>query len=387
MATVAPPRQRRPVLGRLLTSRTPRRVRTGEYYAILGIVLTLSLFGLLMVLSASSVTALYEYGNSWYEVLRQAAWFVIGLGVLFLMQRIDHHRLSLHITKAVWISLGLMVLPLLPVIGIAVNGARRWFGYGMLRIQPSEIAKLVMIVFAADLLTKRANRVHDWQAVMAPIMGLFIAFGFLLMAEPNLGTTMILAAILLVMMFVGGVRALPLFSITAGLAALAGLFAVAVPWRWNRIISYTDPWNDPAGVGLQSIQSRIGIASGGLRGLGLGASRVKWWFLPEADTDFIFAIVGEELGFIGCAVLIALLLGLGWFGIRTAKLATDRFGMLLAVGITTWILLQAFVNIGAVVGALPITGVPLPFVSAGGSSLIFTMAGVGILLNVANRES
>ena len=387
MATVAPPRQRRPVLGRLLTSRTPRRVRTGEYYAILGIVLTLSLFGLLMVLSASSVTALYEYGNSWYEVLRQAAWFVIGLGVLFLMQRIDHHRLSLHITKAVWISLGLMVLPLLPVIGIAVNGARRWFGYGMLRIQPSEIAKLVMIVFAADLLTKRANRVHDWQAVMAPIMGLFIAFGFLLMAEPNLGTTMILAAILLVMMFVGGVRAVPLFSITAGLAALAGLFAVAVPWRWNRIISYTDPWNDPAGVGLQSIQSRIGIASGGLRGLGLGASRVKWWFLPEADTDFIFAIVGEELGFIGCAVLIALLLGLGWFGIRTAKLATDRFGMLLAVGITTWILLQAFVNIGAVVGALPITGVPLPFVSAGGSSLIFTMAGVGILLNVANRES
>ena len=387
MATVAPPRQRRPVLGRLLTSRTPRRVRTGEYYAILGIVLTLSLFGLLMVLSASSVTALYEYGNSWYEVLRQAAWFVIGLGVLFLMQRIDHHRLSLHITKAVWISLGLMVLPLLPVIGIAVNGARRWFGYGMLRIQPSEIAKLVMIVFAADLLTKRANRVHDWQAVVAPIMGLFIAFAILLMAEPNLGTTMILAAILLVMMFVGGVRALPLFSITAGLAALAGLFAVAVPWRWNRIISYTDPWNDPAGVGLQSIQSRIGIASGGLRGLGLGASRVKWWFLPEADTDFIFAIVGEELGFIGCAVLIALLLGLGWFGIRTAKLATDRFGMLLAVGITTWILLQAFVNIGAVVGALPITGVPLPFVSAGGSSLIFTMAGVGILLNVANRES
>ena len=386
MAAVAPPRPRRSTLGRLLTSQSPRRVHTSDYYAIFGIVMALSLFGLLMVLSASSVTALYEHGNSWYEVGRQAGWFLLALGALFVMQRVDHHMLSRHITRALWISLGLMLLPLMPVIGISVNGASRWFGYGWVRIQPSEIAKLVMIVFAADLLARRENRVHDWQAVAAPIMGVFGVFAILLMAEPNLGTTIILAVILLVMMFVGGVRALPLISIGGILAGLAGLFAVTVPWRMRRLLSYTDPWNDPSGVGLQSIQSRIGIATGGLRGSGLGASRVKWWFLPEADTDFIFAIVGEELGFIGCAMVVALLLGLGFFGIRTAMRATDRFGMLLAVGITTWILLQAFVNIGAVVGALPITGVPLPFVSAGGSSLIFTMAGVGILLSVANRE-
>jgi cell division protein FtsW len=386
MATIAPPRQRRAMLGRLLTSQEPRRAHTTEYLALLGIVITLSLFGLLMVLSASSVTALYEHGSSWYEVSRQLLWFVLALGALFVMQRIDHHRLSRHITKGLWICGIMMLLPFMPVIGISVNGASRWFGYSWLRIQPSEITKLVMIVFAADLLSRRANRVHDWQAAMLPIMAVFGVFAVLLMAEPNLGTTIILAAILLIMMFVGGVGLLPLASVGLGLGALAGVFAVAVPWRMRRLMSYTDPWNDPSGIGLQSIQSRIGIATGGLRGVGLGGSRVKWWFLPEADTDFIFAIVGEELGLLGCALLVALLLGLGYFGIRTAMRATDRFGMLLAVGITSWILLQAFVNIGAVVGALPITGVPLPFVSAGGSSLIFTMAGVGILLSIANRE-
>jgi cell division protein FtsW len=387
MATIAPAPRRRTVIGRLLTSQKPRRAHTSDYYAILWIVMALSLFGLLMVLSASSVTALYEHGSSWYEVGRQVMWFLLALLALFGMQRLDYHRLSTHVTTAVWIALGLMVLPLMPVIGISVNGASRWFGFGMLRIQPSEIAKLVMIVFAADLLTRRELRVHDWQSVVVPIMGVFGAFAILLMAEPNLGTTIILATILLVMMFVGGVRAVPLLSIGGILAGLAAMFAIAVPWRMRRLLSYTDPWNDPSGIGLQSIQSRIGIATGGLRGLGLGASRVKWWFLPEADTDFIFAIVGEELGFIGCVVVVALLLGLGVFGIRTAMRATDRFGMLLAVGITTWILLQAFVNIGAVVGALPITGVPLPFISAGGSSLIFTMIGVGILLSVANRDT
>ncbi len=387
MAVVAPVRTRRAVLGRLLTSRAPSRTRTTEYYAIFGIVMVLGLFGLLMVLSASSVTALYEHGNSWYEVIRQSGWFMMAMVALWVVQRIDLSLLSRHINRAVVATMALMVLPLLPVIGISVNGARRWFGYSWVRIQPSEIAKLVMIVFAADLLTRRANRVHDWQQVLLPIMAVFGVFALLLMAEPNLGTTMVLASILLVMMFVGGVTWRPLASITALFVGAAALFAFAVPWRMRRLVSYTDPWNDPSGIGLQSIQSRIGIATGGLRGVGLGGSRVKWWFLPEADTDFIFAIVGEELGLIGCVMVVAVLLGLGYFGIRTAMRATDRFGMLLAVGITTWIVLQAFVNIGAVVGALPITGVPLPFVSAGGSSLIFTMAGVGILLRVANRDS
>lgn len=385
MATVSRLRTPRSPVARLLDTRRPRRAHTSEYLWILGIVITLSLFGLLMVLSASSVTALYEHGNSWYEVGRQAAWFLIALGVLWVVQRIDYHHLSRHINKAVIAAIGLMFLPLMPVIGISVNGARRWFGVGFLRIQPSEIVKLVLIVFAADLLTKRAKEVHDWQRVVLPLMGVFGAFAVLLMAQPNLGTTMILAMIMLVMMFVAGVPWKPFTVIAVVLASMAAAFAVAVPWRLTRLISYTDPWSDPSGAGHQAIQSRVGLADGGLFGVGLGGSRVKWWFLPEAETDFIFAIVGEELGLLGCAFVVSMLLGLGVVGIRTASRATDRFGMLLAVGITTWIVLQAFVNIGAVVGALPITGVPLPFVSAGGSSLIFTMAGVGVLLSVANR--
>lgn len=386
MAVIAPERSRRTMIGRILTSQQ-RRVRTNDYYAILGIVMALSLFGLLMVLSASSVTSLYEHGSSWYELSRQAVWFVAGMIALWLFQRLDLSLLSRYINKAVGVSMALMVLPLLPVIGIAVNGARRWFGYSWVRIQPSEIAKFVMIVFAADVLTRKANRVHDWQQVLLPIMGVFGCFAILLMAEPNLGTTLVMATILLVMMFVGGVTWRPLATLTGLFVGAAVLFAVAVPWRMRRLVSYTDPWNDPSGIGLQSIQSRIGIATGGLHGVGLGGSRIKWWFLPEADTDFIFAIVGEELGLIGCVTVVALLVGLAFFGIRTAKRATDRFGLLLAVGLTSWIVLQAFVNIGAVVGALPITGVPLPFVSAGGSSLIFTMAGVGVLLRIANRNS
>ena len=385
MATVSRLRTQRFPSARLLTARRPRREHTSDYLWILGIVITLSLFGLLMVLSASSVTALYEHGNSWYEVGRQAMWVVIALIVLWFVQRIDYHVYSRYIGRAVLVSIGLMFLPLMPVIGISVNGARRWFGIGFLRIQPSEIVKLVMIVFAADLLTRRAKEVHDWQRVLAPIMGVFGVFAVLLMAQPNLGTTMILALIMLTMLFVGGVTWRPFLMITVVLGSLAAAFAIAVPWRLTRLISYTDPWSDPSGAGHQAIQSRIGLADGGLFGVGLGGSRVKWWFLPEAETDFIFAIVGEELGLLGCAFVISMLVGLAGIGIRTAQRATDRFGMLLAVGITTWIVLQAFVNIGAVVGALPITGVPLPFVSAGGSSLIFTMAGVGVLLSVANR--
>lgn len=378
---------RRPVLGRVLLAREPGRRRTTEYNAILGIVLVLSLFGLLMVLSASSVTALYEHGNSWYETIRQAGWFVLAVLALWVTQRVDHAFLRRYARAGFVAAMALLVLPLLPVIGIEVNGSSRWFGYGMFRIQPSELAKLAMIVFVARVLTDRADTMRDWRAVLKPILGAVAVFALLLMLEPNLGTTMIVVAIVLLMLFVGGLPTGPLIGLVVTFVMLASVAAFRVSWRFKRLLSYTDPWSDPLGTGLQSIQSRVGIATGGLRGVGLGNSRVKWLFLPEADTDFIFAIVGEELGLLGCLTVIALLLGLGWFGIRTAMRATDRFGMLLATGITSWILLQAFVNIGAVVGLLPITGVPLPFVSAGGSSLIFTMAAVGVLLSVANRET
>ena len=387
MATAAHAPEPRWGLGRLMGSRERRAAVSAPYRRILAIVIILNLFGLLMVLSASSVTSLDVYGNSWYQVLRQAVWFVLSLGALWFTQRTDYERYAAHIGKLVVAAWALLLLPLMPIVGISVNGSSRWFGFGVLRIQPSEIAKLVLVVFTADLLTKRANRINDWQQTLAPIMGVFVCFALLLMLEPNLGTTIIIAAVLMVMMFVGGVGTVPLLGLLGVLGAAAAFFAFSVPFRFRRLMAYGDPWKDAQGTGYQALQSRVGLANGGILGLGLGSSRVKWGYLPEADTDFILAIIGEELGLIGCMVIVGLLLAFGYLGVRVALRAPDRMGMLLATGITAWIMLQAFVNIGAVVGAIPITGVPLPFVSAGGSSLIFTMAGVGMLLNVAKRTS
>jgi cell division protein FtsW len=242
-----------------------------------------------------------------------------------------------------------------------------------------------VIVFAADLLARRADKAYDWRLTLKPVMAVFGVFAVLLMLQPNLGTTIILAAIVLALLFVAGVPGKPL-GVTVGLlAAGATFFAVAEPYRFRRLMAFRDPWADPLNTGFQTIQSQVGLANGGLLGTGLGEGRAKWGFLPEAHTDFIFAIVGEELGLLGALTVVALFVGLGLLGVRTALRAPDRFGMLLAAGITTWILVQAFVNIGAVVGVLPITGVPLPFVSSGGSSLLFTMAATGLLLNIARQ--
>jgi cell division protein FtsW len=208
----------------------------------------------------------------------------------------------------------------------------------------------------------------------------------LLMLQPNLGTTIILAGIMLVMLLVAGIPGRPLAAVTGVLVAAATAFAFLEPYRFRRLMGFKDPWADPLNTGFQTIQSQVGLANGGWLGTGLGQGRAKWGFLPEAHTDFIYAIIGEEMGLLGSLFVIALFLSFALFGVRIALRATDRFGMLLATGITTWILAQAFVNIGACVGVLPITGVPLPFVSAGGSSLLFTMAASGILLNVARQE-
>jgi hypothetical protein len=237
-----------------------------------------------------------------------------------------------------------------------------------------------------DWFSRHARRVLHERACAGEDMT-EVRRSLLLMLEPNLGTTIIIAAVLMVMMFVGGVGTVPLAGLLGILGAGAAFFAFSVPFRFRRLMAYGDPWKDAQGTGYQALQSRIGLANGGIFGLGLGSSRVKWGYLPEADTDFILAIIGEELGLIGCTVIVGLLLAFGCLGVQVALHAPDRMGMLLATGITTWIMIQAFVNIGAVVGAIPITGVPLPFVSAGGSSLIFTMAGVGILLNVAKRTT
>jgi len=352
---------------------------------LFAIVVVLNLFGLVMVLSASAVTALYEYGSPWYQFQRQFLWLCLGSAALLVTLRVDYHRWRRYTTPLLLASMGLLVLVLVPGLGVNVNGASRWLGFGQLRIQPSEMAKLTVVLFVADLLARRGDKVRDWRLGLKPVMVVFGAVALLFLLQPNLGTAIILGSIVLIMLFVAGAPLRPLGITVAGLTVGAVVLAFAEPYRFRRLMAFRDPWADPLNTGFQTVQSQTGIANGGLFGTGIGEGRAKWGFLPEAHTDFIYAIIGEELGLLGALSVVALFVALGLLGVRTALRAPDRFGMLVATGVTAWILVQAFVNIGAVVGVLPITGVPLPFVSAGGSSLLFTMIAAGLLLNIARQ--
>ena len=252
-------------------------------------------------------------------------------------------------------------------------------------MQPSEIAKLALLVYAADVLTRQEQKVGDWRRALRPVMLVFTLFAFLIMREPDLASTMVLTVILGALLVVGGIRARHLAAIGGAAIAAVTAFALFVPFRRARMLTFLDPWHDKSNTGYQVTQSLIALGSGGWTGVGLGQSRAKWRFLPAAHTDFIFAIVGEELGLFGCLLVIGLFAALAYLGVRTALRAPDRFGMLLAGGITAWIVGQAVINIGSVVGLLPVSGIPLPFVSFGGTALVFTMVAAGLLGNVARQ--
>jgi cell division protein FtsW len=360
--------------------------RSTTFVGLFALAVILNLVGLLMVLSASAVDSFYEYGSAWYHFQRQFVWLLIGSVVLLVTMRVDYRRWRKLATPLLLGTIVLLVLVLVPGLGLNVNGASRWLGWGPIRVQPSEIAKLAVLVFVADLLARRAHRIDDTRLTLRPVTAVVGLLAVLIMAQPNLGTTIIVGVIAFVMLFVAGTPLRPLGIVAAAGAGLATLAALLEPYRMRRLLAFRDPWADPLNTGYQTIQSQISIANGGLVGVGLGEGRAKWGFLPFPHTDFIFAIIAEELGLLGGLFVVSLFIGFGVLGIRTALRAPDRFGMLLAAGITTWILVQAFVNIGAVVGALPITGVPLPFVSFGGSSLLVLMAATGVLLNVARQE-
>jgi len=368
------------------TARPVAPVRRSRVYAgLLAVIVTLNLLGLVMVLSASSVIALDTYGSSWYVVSRQAMWLLLGTIACGLVLRVDYQRWRRFSVPALAVSIGLLVLVLVPGLGTNVNGATRWLGYGPFSLQPSELAKLTLLLFVADLLARRAARVADLHVTLRPVAVVFGGIAVLLMLQPNLGTTLVMGSIVLSLLFVVGTPLVPLTGLAGAGAVVAAGLALWAPYRRARVLAFLDPWKDYQSTGYQNIQSLVGVASGGITGVGLGESRAKWGFLPYAHTDFIFAIIGEELGLIGAMVVVLLFVALILLGARAARLAPDRFGMLLATGITVWFGVQAFVNIGAVIGILPITGVPLPFVSYGGSSLLFSMLGAGLLLNVARQ--
>jgi len=366
----------------------PRRARGSHNPMFLGLAFLVAVFnllGLVMVLSASSVVALDEHGSSWYFVGRQAIWASAGTGVLLLVSRVDYRTWRRFAKPLLLASMVALVLVLVPAFGVRVNGAQRWLGTGSFLFQPAELVKLTMLVWVADLLARRVRSMHKTRATLRPVVVVLLAIATLVMLQPNLGTTIVIMSIGLGLCFVAGVPLAPLVRWGALGVATAVALALAAPYRRARVLSFMDPWSDPLHNGYQQIQSLVGLASGGFAGTGLGASRSKWGFLPFAHTDFIFSIVGEELGLVGALVVIALFVLFGVLGIRTALHAPDRFGMLLAVGVTIWFLVQAFVNIGAAIGVLPVTGVPLPFVSFGGSSLMFSMAAAGLLLAVARK--
>jgi len=347
------------------------------------VVAVLTLLGSVMILSASSVWAVSEAGSPFAVFLKQCAWVVISSVALFLGARLDYHRWASLVPVLVLGALGLLVAVLVPGVGVSVNGAQRWIGVGFVQLQPAEPAKFALIVFCAALVARNTHRVHELGVVLRPALVVLGMFAVLLMKQPNLGTTMILCSIVGGMLLWAGVPMRVLGVLGGAAAALGTIFALSADYRRERVVGFLDPWENAGDAGYQTIQSLIGVASGGVSGTGLGESRAKWGFLPESHTDFVFAIIGEELGLLGALCVVGLFAALIAIGLRIAQRASDPFGAMLAVGVTTWFAVQGFVNVGAVLSLLPITGVPLPFVSFGGSSLVATMLAAGVLVNVA----
>ena len=348
-------------------------------------VLALTVFGLVMVLSASSVTSLYDNASPYATFQKQMIWAGLGAVGFAVASRVDYRWLKPLAVPLLVLAVLMLVAVLVPGVGRRINGSSRWLGVGGFVVQPGEFAKLAMVIFAADLLSRRSKQMHRSDLTIRPVMLVVGLLSLLLLAQPKLGTVIVISAVGVLILFVAGARLPHLFG-WASLGVIgATVAAFSSDYRRERLLAFVDPWADPLDSGLQTIQSQVGIASGGLVGVGLGAGRAKWGFLPYAHSDFIFAIVAEEAGLIGAGGLIAAFILLGYLGIRASLNAPDRFGMLLAAGITSWLLIQGFMNIGMSIGLMPITGEPLPFVSAGGSSLVTTLVAAGILTNVARR--
>jgi cell division protein FtsW len=339
--------------------------------------------GVVMVYSASAVAAFHDYGDAYYYVKRQLLFAVLGVAAMFTMMNVEYTFWRKWAVPALLACFGMLVIVLIPGIGVWRGGARSWLGIGSFGIQPSEFMKLAMTFFLAKLLSERHNQITQFTRGLLPPLGIMgLAFG-LIMLQPDLGTGVVMIGASLLMIYVAGARQSHLGGLAlVGVAGLVGLIAAA-PYRLQRITAFLDPWKDPLGAGYQSIQSLYAIGPGGLVGLGLGMSRQKYNYLPEPQTDFIFSILAEELGFIGGSLLLMLFLLLIWRGMRTAITISDPFGSLLATGIVGIIAVQVLINIGVVIGLLPVTGVTLPLVSYGGSSLTLLLTALGILLNLS----
>ena len=373
------------------TVRAPRPERTGSWgtaqVIVVVAVAALNLLGLAMVLSASSVSSLYEGTDTWFHFRRQGTWIGLGTIALLIARAVDYQALRKLIPAALVATVLALLVVKVPGFGVEAKGATRWIAVGPITFQPTELLKLTMVLYTADLLARRESHLDRPARTLLPVLAVFGFCGMLVMAQPDLGSLIVVGGITMAVLFAGGVQLAPLFSTMVVGGALAMTLAMTEGYRRNRLLAFLDPWEDPLNTGYQTIQSLVGVASGGVTGVGLGEGRAKWGYLPEAHTDFIYAVVGEEMGFIGSVMVLALFATLAAVGVRIALRAPDRFGTLVAIGIVVWLVLQALVNVGTVVGVLPITGLPLPFVSFGGTSLVVGMAAIGLLLNIGRQGS
>ncbi len=358
-----------------------RSARGGlEYHLLVVVTLGLVAFGLVMVYSASSARAALAADDPAYYLKRQAAYAFIGIVALALFSRTDYRRLRYLVPPLLLASFALLLAVL--VLGTPVNGAKRWLTLGPATLQPSELAKLALALWVAAYLS-RSPAPRSLGELIRPIGIVFVTALALILVEPDLGTAISVVVMLAAVLVVAGTR----LSTLAGAGAIAVSFIAAAiwlePYRRERILSFIDPWQDPQGAGFQSVQAMLALGSGGFFGVGLGEGVQKVYYLPEASTDMIFAIIGEELGLFGAFAVLAAFVVFGYAGFNVALACRDPFGKLLAAGITALICGQAAVNVSAVMGLAPLTGIPLPFVSYGGSSLVVMLASVGILLNIA----
>ena len=345
----------------------------------------LTIFGCIMVYSASSYSAQYHYGNQYFFLYKQIFGVVIGIALMLILSFVDYHKLKKFKWALVIISAVLLALVFVPGIGTESYGAKRWISLLGFSLQPSEIAKFALVVFCAAYLSDNHDKIKTLKGLL-PVLGVAGLLCLLVILEPSMSVTMCLAFTTLFMLIIGGItkKHTILFSIPA--AATVPVLIILEPYRLKRLFAFINPWASPQGEGFQLIQSLYGLGSGGWFGVGLFNSRQKYLFLPFAESDFIFSVIGEELGLVGCILLIAVFALLIWLLIKIALNAPDRFGALLVAGIAFVIGIQTILNIAVVTGSIPPTGLPLPFISSGGTSVMMFMAGIGICLNVARQS-
>jgi cell division protein FtsW len=342
----------------------------------------LALFGVVMVYSASAVIAVQENHSQFHYVMKQGIWTLIGFGAMFVMMRFDYQLLN-----RAWIVYGLLFVTIVLLLAVfafpAINGARRWIKASGFSMQPSELAKLSLAIFVAYFIQRRAGEEQSFWKTFLPCLFVLGIVAALVVKQPDLGTALMFAIIVFTMCYAGGVRARHMLFAMVPALLFVGNMLIFTPFRLKRLAAFMDPWADAQGTGYQVVQSLIAVGSGGQNGLGFAQGRQKLLFLPFAHSDFIFAVIGEELGLIGALIVVIVFAVFLWRGMRAALRAPDRFGMLLGIGIVVGIVAQALLNMSVVLALLPTKGIPLPFISYGGSSLVPTLAAVGILLNIS----